>query len=76
MIQHKMETLPFDGKERLFYSPLGGWFIGPSTEDMVKPLTTAEQRQLYEATGMWPNVGWNPIRWMDLPEVQDEDEKP
>ncbi|WP_395443585.1 DUF551 domain-containing protein [Caulobacter sp. UC70_42] len=61
-----IESAPRDGSLVLLWSPLGGSAIAPSLPSAE--LSQAARVALYEATGEWPNVGWNPTHWMPLPD--------
>jgi len=65
MAWQDISTLPFDGEQKLFWSPNGGCFIAPAVK--ARELTVAEKKAVYEHSGDWPNVGWNPTHWQDLP---------
>ena len=58
-----IETAPTDGRPVLFFAPVG-FSIGPAYP-MVEP-TRDERLAIYEATGEFPNVKYDPTHWFDL----------
>ncbi len=61
-----VDTLQPDGRQVLFWSPLGKCYIAPA--EVLRPPSREEMRRIYEETGDWPNVGWNATHWMELPD--------
>lgn len=60
-----IETLKFDGELREFRSRNGSCFIAPAVAP-AEP-SVAEKKMIYKRSGAWPNVGWNPTHWRNLP---------
>ena len=68
-----IETQPLDGRKVLFWSPLGGCFIAPSSpNDMSAEEARKAHKKIYESDGTWPNVGWNPTHWQPIPQPPEE----
>ncbi len=61
-----IDTLPSTGESVLMALRSGDIVIAPAS--MIEEATTPQKRQIYEATGEWPNAKFQPTHWMPLPD--------
>ena len=62
-----ISSRPTDGRQVLLWSPKGQHFIAPALAALPAAKVRDVQAQIYAATGTWPDHGWDPTHWMDLP---------